>query len=80
MSDWTNHPEFPIYPLGDMQGCQPSFGMGLRQHYAGLMMQAQFIHHGAKGDYSWNEAEAAKQAVSCADALIKELAKARGES
>ena len=69
----TNNPDYPIYPVGDMTGYQPSFGLDLRQHYAGLMMQAQFIHHGAKGDYGWNEDEAAREAVSQADALIKAL-------
>lgn len=74
-NELTNHPEFPIYPTGDMQGCQPTVGMGLRQHYAGLMMQAQFIHHGAKGYDDWNEKAAAKRAVSAAESLIKELTK-----
>tara|TARA_R110002049_G_scaffold89772_1_gene225559 strand:- start:5740 stop:5976 length:237 start_codon:yes stop_codon:yes gene_type:complete len=62
----------PVYPLSDGLN-QPNYGISLREHFAGLMMQAQFIHHGAKGDYSWNENEAAKEAVSCADTLLAEL-------
>ena len=79
MSDFTNHPEFPIYPVGDMQGCQPTFGMGLRQYYAGLAMQSWLARcanapHHAKLEPS----DVASVAVEMADALIKELSRARG--
>ena len=67
--------DYPLHPTGDMRGYQPSDGINIRQYYAGLMMQAQIIHHGAKGDYAFNESEAAREAVSAADTLIAELSK-----
>ena len=48
-------------------------GITLRQHYAGLMMQAQLIHHGVKGDYSFNQKRAILEAVEAADSLIAVL-------
>jgi hypothetical protein len=51
-------------------------GLSKREHFAGLMMQAEKIHHGASGAYGFSEKVAAKSAVECADALLAELDKA----
>ena len=76
MSEWTNHPEFPIYPVGDMQGHQPTFGMGLRQHYAGLAMQGWLARCANAPHHAKLEPSAvAYVAVEMADALIAELSK-----
>ena len=55
---------------------QAALGLTKREHFAGLMMQAEKIHHGASGAYGFSEKEAAKSAVQCADALLAELDKA----
>jgi hypothetical protein len=50
-------------------------GLTKREHFAGLMMQAEKIHHGASGAYGFSEKGAAESAVQCADALLAELDK-----
>jgi hypothetical protein len=65
----------PAFPCGDMTNKEPFSGMTLREHFAGLIMQAEKIHHGASGKYSFNPKDAARSAVECADALITELGK-----
>ena len=52
-----------------------TLGISKREHFAGLIMQAEKIHHGASGGYGFNPKEAAISAVECADALIIELGK-----
>jgi hypothetical protein len=52
-----------------------TLGLTKREHFAGLIMQAEKIHHGAAGGYGFNSKEAARSAVECADALIIELGK-----
>ena len=52
-----------------------TLGLTKREYFAGLMMQAEKIHHGASGGYGFNPKEAVKSAVACADALIIELGK-----
>jgi len=55
--------------------CPENAGLTKREHFAGLMMQAEKIHHGAKGGYSYSEKAAAEGAVLAADALLAELEK-----
>jgi hypothetical protein len=56
-----------------------TLGLTKREHFAGLIMQAEKIHHGASGNYGFNPKEAARSAVECADALIIELGKGGAE-
>jgi hypothetical protein len=83
-----NNADMPAMPSGKIDidaplGGDPfgnytvkSLGLTKREHFAGLMMQAEKIHHGASGAYGFSEKEAAKSAVQCADALLAELDKA----
>jgi hypothetical protein len=52
-----------------------TLGLTKREHFAGLIMQAEKIHYNAFGTYGFNPKEAARSAVECADALIIELGK-----
>lgn len=52
-----------------------SAGLTKREMFAMHAMASWVNHHGAAGDYGFNENEAAKLAVECADALLEELAK-----
>jgi hypothetical protein len=66
----ANEAAFPLLAEGIIE-C----GLTKREHFAGLIMQAEKIHHGAAGNYGFNPKEAARSAVECADALIIELGK-----
>ena len=83
-----NNPDMPAMPTGlvdeDVFNSDGEFcgtveakyvGLTKREHFAGLMMQAEKIHHGASGAYGFSEKDAAKGAVACADALLAELDK-----
>ena len=50
-------------------------GITLREHFAGLAMQANIIHHGTHGGCSFSEKQCAEHSIAQADALLKELDK-----
>jgi hypothetical protein len=84
-----NNSDMPAVPAGKIdidapKGGDPfgnytvnSLGLTKREHFAGLMMQAEKIHHGASGAYGFSIKGAAESAVECADALLAELDKSK---
>ena len=67
-------PAFPqIGELGDIAAT--SGGMSLRAYVAAQCMAGFCSMHDEAGSWSWDVDDAARTAVSCADALIAELAK-----
>jgi hypothetical protein len=52
-----------------------SIGLTKREMFAMHAMASWVNHHGSAGGYGFNEKEAARSAVECADALLEELSK-----
>ena len=50
-------------------------GLTKREMFAMHAMASWVNHHGSAGGYGFNEKEAARSAVECADALLEELSK-----
>ena len=73
MSDTINDGG-PAYPITAGQTVYSS-GMRLRAYVAAQCMAGFCSMHDEAGSWSWDVDDAARTAVSCADALIAELAK-----
>lgn len=73
MSDTINDggPAFPV----ETTATPYAPGMSLRAYFAGQALAGFCSTHDESGVWSWRSADAAKEAVRCADALIAELAK-----
>ena len=73
MSDTINDggPAFPV----ETTSTPYSPGMSLRAYVAAQCMAGFCSMHDEAGLWSWEVDDAARRAVSCADALIAELAK-----
>ena len=81
--------DFPAMPLSgdayqDFAGYDGTKNTGYNPECQGLTKREMFAmhamaswvnHHGSAGGYGFNEKEAARSAVECADALLKELSK-----
>ena len=65
----TKYKNKPIHPTPAASGCSPTFGMTLREHYAGLALQGIM----SAPNYNGNFSATAKDAVKIAGAVIEEL-------
>jgi hypothetical protein len=77
-----NNGDMPANPLASeelsdrfIDGVEVCAGLTKREHFAGLAMQANIIHHGTHGGYSFSEKQCAEHSIAQADALLKELEK-----
>jgi len=80
------------FPSGDFAGCEPGYGMTMREYYAGQALANAAICTGSASKWEIDRwfgtvrtgimchEVAARQALEHADALLAALAQARGES
>ena len=69
----TKYKNKPIHPTPAANGCSPTFGMTLREHYAGLALQGILANTKYEAPRSTKLSGMAIDALTAADLLIEEL-------